>query len=98
MTSSPCSSPSATFMSAFQTQQLFTNQYPANNRVVVDDDEENENSACSSKENYVPANYYLESTSTNVNLGNDYNAIYTNPSIQSTDQFSYPSMSLSRYS
>lgn len=78
-------------MSAFQTQQLFTNQYNSNNR-----DDENDDSACSSKENYVPVNYYSELTSNNTNSVNDYNSVsnglYTNTPIQSTEQYPYSSM------
>jgi hypothetical protein len=91
MSSSPCSSSidepitnSSSFIPSYQSQQIYSNKY--NN---PDDDDENDESACSSKENFLP--YYSEPISTNIEGENEFNGIYSNTTMQSNEHFSYSS-------
>ena len=54
-------------------------------------DDENDESACSSKENFLPLNYYTESMATNIDGENEYNTVYSNTPVQSNEHFPYPS-------
>jgi hypothetical protein len=92
MSSSPCSSSidepitnSSSFISSYQSQQIYSNKY--NNP----DEDENDESACSSKENFLPLAYYSEPISTSIEGENEYNGIYSNTAMQSNEHFSYSS-------
>lgn len=81
-------------MTSFQNQSLFTNQFNPKNHY---DEDEDDDSACSSKENFLPVNYYSETGSTtNLNHEIDYHPIsnggYPNTPMQSNEHFSYSSM------
>ncbi|CAF3064960.1 unnamed protein product [Rotaria sp. Silwood2] len=100
MTSSPCSSSideSTTSMSsvipAFQSQQIYSTKY--------NHDDDNDESGCSSKENFPPLSYYSESISTNIEGDHEYNTmtngIYSSTTMQSNENFSYPNMYNSYY-
>jgi hypothetical protein len=84
MTSSPCSSSvdePTTFV-----QQIYSTKY---------NNDDNEESACSSKENFVPLTYYSDAIATNIEGDNDYdtitNGIYSSTTMQSNENFSYTS-------
>jgi hypothetical protein len=95
MTSSPCSSSldepttnSSSLIPLFQSQQIYSTKF--NNH-----DDDNEESAYSSKENFLPLTYYSEGISTNIEGDNEYdtitNGIYPSATMQSNEHFSYSS-------
>ncbi|CAF1219517.1 unnamed protein product [Adineta steineri] len=95
MTSSPCSSSIdepqttnlSTYIPAFPPQHMYSNKF-------VKHDDDNDESACNSKENYIPVSYYSETA--NIEGDNEYdtmsNGIYSTPAMQSNEHFSYSNM------
>ncbi|CAF0866331.1 unnamed protein product [Rotaria sp. Silwood1] len=101
MTSSPCSSSideSTTSVSlvipTFQSQQIYSTKY--------NHDDDNDESGCSSKENFPPLTYYSEPISTNnIEGDHDYNTmtngIYSSTTMQSNEHFPYSNIYNSYY-
>ena len=93
MTSSPCSSSidepinSSSFIPSFQSQQIYSTKF--------NNEDDNEESICSSKENYIPLTYYSDGTTTKNDNDNEYdiinNGIYSNTTMQTNEHFSYSS-------
>ncbi|CAF3419657.1 unnamed protein product [Rotaria socialis] len=100
MTSSPCSSSieesstnRSSVIPSFQSQQIYAPKYSQ--------DDDNDESGCSSKENFAPLPYYPESISTNIENTNEYdtmtNGIYSSTTMQSNEHFPYSNMYNSYY-
>lgn len=94
LTSSPCSSSidesttnvSNAALTSFQSEQIYSTKYH---------NDDNDESVCSSKENFAPISYYTDSASANIESINEYqtmsSGLYCNTSIQSNEQLCYSS-------